>query len=1109
MAAEFVHLHVHSEYSLLDGCARVRSIPERAASLGMQAVALTDHGALHGAVQFARAAEANGVKPIIGCELYVAPDGQSPERNGSRGTAYHLTVLAANADGYRNLIRLSSLGYLEGFYYRPRVTKEQLAEHKAGLIVLSGCLAGEVPTLLAAGHYEQARSVAEWFRDVFGREAYFLELMDHGLDEQRLVNQGLLRLHNELGLEVVATNDAHYLQPEDASAQEILTCIQTGKRLDDPDRLTFESDQLYLKSPQEMRHAFSGAPRALQNTLAIAERCSFRIEEGEAKLPSYSSVNEAGSGPELLRRLVFEGLARRYPSGYATAEARARHELAVIEETGFTDYFLIVWDLIRHARGKGIAVGPGRGSSASSVVAYALEITDVDPLAYGLVFERFLNPERVTMPDIDMDFCFERRHEVIEYVAERYGAERVAQIGTFGTLAARAAVRDVGRVLGLPYSEVDRIAKLIPAGGGVTLDQALDEAPELRAAYRETESFTKLVDTSRKVEGSPRHLSVHAAGIVVSPAPLVELIPLCTTSDGTTITQYVGEDLEALGFLKLDLLGLRTLTVIDKAVALITERQGTPLEIRRIPLDDPEVYRTLATGETEGVFQLETGMFRSLLRDVVPQSFEDLIAILALGRPGPMARLGDYLRYRRGEATPEYPHPAMEAVLAETSGIMLYQEQVMRIATDLAGYTPGQADLLRRAMGKKIPEMMDVEEGRFVRAAVERGLDERTARAVFTDIARFAEYGFPKSHSAAYALVAYQTAYLKTHFPHEFMAALLSSVMSVTGRAGRYLQECRRIGIPVAGPDVNESAVDFTVQDGAIRFGLAAVKHVGRTLAEQVLHARANSAFQTLEEFCSRVPSSLLHRKALESLIRVGAFASTGISRKEGLDRFDQALQSRGRLGAHQDQIALFEGGQTQATRVVDERSELQTDEMLMDEIELLGAYVSTDPLAPYREVLLSYRLPEHIVNSHQGPALAGGVVVQIQETRTRTGRSMAFVTLQDIEGRICEVVLFPQVYSALHGLRPGSVLVAKGRAEEDEGNAKLLADEVRMLEGEPLEIHVASASRLKALHGSLRRHPGGRPVILCVSTDRVKARLVLPPRFWVQRDYGYEGAFE
>jgi len=1091
LAAEFVHLHVHSHFSLLDGCASPAELVHEAKRLGMKAIALTDHGALHGAVQFVNSAREAGIKPLVGCEVYVAPEGLGPGERGGRESSYHLTLIAENDTGYRNLSRLSTYGFLHGFHYRPRVGREQLRECREGLIALSGCLAGEIPAKLLAGDYAGAKETAAWYAETFGKDRFYLELMDHGLREQEAVNRGLLRLHRELGLPVVATNDVHYVSRADAVTQDLLICVQTGKRLDEPGRLRIETDQLYLKPAVEMARAFGHIDGALANTLAIAERCQVVLERQGYQIPRFAEGEDAG---RRLREEALRGATERFGDPLPEpVRERLEHELDIIQRMGFADYFLIVWDLVRFARSRGIAVGPGRGSAASSLVAYALRITDVDPLAHGLLFERFLNPERVTMPDIDIDFCFVRRPEVLEYAARRFGEDRVAQIGTFGTLAARAAVRDVGRVLGLPYGDVDRVAKLIPPG--LSLGEAVEREPALARLMEEDPQAKALIDAGLKVEGKPRHLSVHAAGIVIAPVPLADGVPLCRTSDGTVITQYSGEDLEALGYLKMDLLGLRTLTVIDKALELIGRRpEGAP-DLDGISLEDPQVYAALCRGDAGGVFQLETGMFRDLLKEVRPRGFSDLVAILALGRPGPMAHLGEYLARRRGERPVTYPHPAAEPFLAETYGIMLYQEQVMQLAMALAGYSAGEADLLRRAMGKKKPEIMEEERARFVAAAVRKGIPEEEAQAIFADVARFAEYGFAKSHSVAYALVAYKTAYLKVHYPAEFMAAQMSSVSAASERLGRYVRECQKAGLTVKGPDINESGVEFSVDGEAIRFGLAAVKHVGRAFAEAVVARRGQRPYASLDDLCRRLAGPQLNRKALESLIRAGALDSLG-PRSAHLARLEQ-LAADGRLsrGAGDgDQVALFEDTAA-AAGPESGQEELSPEERLTDELELLGTYLSIDPLEPFREIAEAYPAP---VEGGSGPEPAvAGVVVAVRLAEARRGGTMAFVQIEDVHGSELEVILFPNLYRRLGALAVGKVLAAEGRVEE-EGGLRLVASEARLASGRPVVVSVERREALARVRGVLREHPGESPVILRLVGPGATARLALPPRFWV-----------
>jgi len=1093
LPAEYVHLHVHSHFSLLDGCASPARLVRAAKRLGMRAIALTDHGVLHGVVQFETAAREEEIKPLIGCEVYVAPEGLSRgERSGGREATYHLTLIAEDFQGYQNLSRLSSLGFLQGFYYRPRVDRELLARHSQGLIALSGCLAGEIPSRILAGDDQGAREAAAWCLETFGRGRFFLELMDHGLKEQAVVNRGLIQLHKKLGIPLVATNDVHYLSAADAATQELLVGVQTGKRLDEPGRLRFQTDQLYLKSAEEMERAFGHIDGALANTVAIAERCQVQLGQRGYKLPRFEAGIDAD---RRLREEAFRGAIERYgePLGRTVLE-RLEHELTVIRQMGFSDYFLIVWDLIRYARSRGIAVGPGRGSSASSLVAYALKITDVDPLAHGLLFERFLNPERISMPDIDIDFCFLRRPEVLEYVSRRYGEDRVAQIGTFGTLAARGAIRDVGRVLGLSYGDVDRVAKLIPPG--LELAEAVEKEPALRELMEKDEQARELIEAGLRVEGKPRHLSVHAAGIVIAPEPLANVVPLCTTSDGTVITQYSGEDLEALGYLKMDLLGLRTLTVIDKALDLVERSHGARPDLERVSLDDPRVYETLSRGDAGGVFQLETGMFRELLKEVRPREFSDLVAILALGRPGPMAHLEEYLARRRGERPVVFPHPAAAPILAETYGIMLYQEQVMQLAMAVAGYTAGEADLLRRAMGKKKPEIMERERSRFVRSAVERGLSVGEAEAIFADIARFAEYGFAKSHSVAYALVAFKTAYLKVYYPAEFMAAQMNTVASASERLGRYVKECQRAGLVVKGPDINQSGVEFEVDAQGIRFGLAAVKHVGRGLAEAIVARRGARPYATLEEFCRRVAGPQLNRKAVESLIRAGAFDSLGprsrhLERLERLFGNGQAWRGLEREG----QVALFavEEAPSPSAR---QAEELALEERLADELELLGAYLSTDPLEPYREVAELYTAPGG--DADGAMQTTAGIVVAVRIVDARKGGKMAFVQLEDVQGSAVEVVVFPDLYQQLAPLAVGKALIVYGRVEADGDGLRLVASRARPLSGETVVIAVHREEALPLVQEALRAHPGDRPVILRLIGERVTARLAVPPRLWV-----------
>ncbi|MDI3280652.1 MAG: DNA polymerase III subunit alpha, partial [Bacillota bacterium] len=873
----FVHLHVHTQYSLLDGFCRLPELVEAVAQDGMPAVAMTDHGVLYGAVEFTRLADEAGVKPIIGCEVYVAPRSRLERMGRPDEVAGHLVLLAQNEEGYKNLLRLVTAAFLEGFYYKPRIDKELLAEHSRGLIGLTACLAGEIPALLLKGRWDEALHLAGFYREVLGKENFYLELQRNGAPGQEEVNRGLWELARRLDSPLVATNDVHYLRRQDAAAHDCLLCIQTGKSIDDPGRLSFPSDLYYLTSSEEMARLFADLPEAYDNALEIAERCSFHLKLGGLQLPAYR-VPPGQTPAEYLKCLCEEGLARRYPAG-ASEEVRRRleYELEVIAKMGYEGYFLIVADFVRFAKERGIPVGPGRGSAAGSLVSYLLGITEVDPLRYGLLFERFLNPERVTMPDVDIDFCYERRGEVIDYVTRTYGEDRVAQIVTFGTLQARAAIRDVGRVLRRPLAEVDRLAKMVPPDPGMTIDRALVLNPELKKLYDADPSVRQLMDLARSIEGMPRHASTHAAGVVIGATPLVESVPLQKLGDGGVTTQFDMDSLTEVGVLKMDFLGLRTLTVLDRACAAIAQKLGRRPNPADFPLDDPEVYRLLTEGYTVGVFQLESRMFQGILAEVQPSSFEELVAILALGRPGPLALIPEYARRKRGEVPITYLHPVLEPILRETYGIMIYQEQVMQIAREMAGYTLGQADLLRRAMGKKKPEIMEAEEQSFVQGAVARGISAETARAVFRQMAEFANYGFNKSHATAYALISYQTAYLKCHYPQEFMAAFLSSVAGDADKTAQYVAEARRLGVPVLPPHVNHSQVDFAPEGEGIRFGLVAVRNVGVGAAQAIVEERRlRGPFTSPADFCARLGGREINRKVVESLIKAGARLDAG-----------------------------------------------------------------------------------------------------------------------------------------------------------------------------------------------------------------------------------------
>jgi len=1049
---EFVHLHTHTEYSLLDGAARIKDLVRQAVEFGMPALAITDHGTMFGVIDFYKACRQAGIKPILGCEVYVAPRTIHDRQSGIDDKLAHLVLLAENEPGYRNLLRLVSLAFTDGFYYKPRVDRETLARYSDGLIALSGCLAGEIPAAILAGEHRRARQIAGEYREIFG-DRFYLELQDHGLAGQAEVNRELVVISREMNIPLVATNDVHYVRREEAEIQDILLCIQTGKTVHDSGRLKFEGDQFYFKSGAEMARLFGEVPVALANTAVVAARCAVELDFASVHLPEYR-VPPGYDPDSYLRELCYRGLERRYAQIQPAVQERLDYELRVIAQMGYSSYFLIVWDFIRFARERGILVGPGRGSAAGSLVAYVLGITNIDPLAYGLLFERFLNPERVSLPDIDIDFCFERRGEVIDYIFEKYGRECVAQIGTFGTMAARAAVRDVGRVLGMPYAEVDRVAKLIPPELGMTIEKAL-ATPELGAIYRRDEDVRQLVDKARALEGMPRHASIHAAGVVIAKEELTNYVPLYRTADGVVATQFAKEGIEELGLLKMDLLGLRTLTVIGDAIDLIRRHRGVKVDIDAIPLDDPATYELLGRGDTIGVFQLESSGMRGILRELRPEVFEDVIALVALYRPGPLGSgmVEDFIRRKHGRTEVQYLHPALKPILRDTYGVILYQEQVMRIASDLAGFSLGEADLLRRAMGKKKPDIIAGLRQQFLDGATARGVDPAVASQIFELMAYFAGYGFNKSHSAAYALIAYQTAYLKANYPVEFMTALLTSVKDNAEKVGAYVEECRALGLEVLPPDVNESRRDFTVVDGQrIRFGLAGVRNVGANAVNAIIEARERDGpFRDLLDFCSRLDARVLNKRALESLIRAGAFASLKSSRRQLLAVLDEALHLAHRRQKEKasGQVSLFDDW-GEAAGLVPELNlpdvpEFTRHEILAMEKEMLGLYLSGHPLQEYRAKLRALTT----ANAAEVPQLVpgqqvilGGLVVGMRTITTRKGEPMCFLTLEDLTARV-EVVVFPRAYARFRRLLvPDAVILVNGTVHNNNGEGnKVIGD--------------------------------------------------------------------
>ncbi|MGI6225029.1 MAG: DNA polymerase III subunit alpha [Peptococcales bacterium] len=1057
---EFVHLHTHTAYSLLDGACRLDELINKAKELNMPALAITDHGVMYGVIDFYKACKKAGIKPIIGCEVYVAPNSRFDRRPNIDDSPYHLVLLAQNNTGYQNLIKLVSLAWLEGFYYKPRVDKDILVQYSEGLIALSACLAGEIPSLLMANKYEEAKESALWYQETFGIANFYLELQNHGLHEQAKVNTELAQISEETGIPLVATNDVHYITRDDAKVQDILMCIQMAKILEDESRMKFETQEFYLKSWDEMNLAVGEYQVALLNTLKIAERCQVDFTFGENHMPVFQ-VPEGFTIETYLDKLCLEGLKRRYDRPTSQAYERLSYELGIIKEMGYAGYFLIVWDFIHFARSEGIYVGPGRGSAAGSLVSYTLGITDIDPLKYDLLFERFLNPERVSMPDIDIDFCYERRGEVIDYVVQKYGKDRVAQIITFGTMAARAAIRDVGRVMNIPLGLVDKVAKLIPNELGITIPKALDVSPELKEMVQENPQIKELVFMAMALEGMPRHAGTHAAGVVISQEPLDYYLPLQKTSDGGVTTQFAKENVEEIGLLKMDLLGLRTLTVINNAVDLIKNNRGVSLDFNKIDLDDPLTYELLGKGGSIGVFQLESSGLRAILKELKPEHFEDIIALVALYRPGPLGSgmVEDFIARKHGKKTIEYLHPLLEPILKPTYGVILYQEQVMRIASELAGFTLGQADLLRRAMGKKKPEIIAGLKQEFIEGAKKNLIDSEVAAKIFELIEYFAGYGFNKSHSAAYALLAFQTAYLKAHYPVEFMAALLTSVMESADRVPFYIAECQAMGIQVLPPDINVSRENFIVMDSNIRFGLAAVKNVGKGAIQAILAARDQEGkFKSLQDFCKRIDLSQVNRRVMESLIRCGAFGSIPGNRVQLLQILDICIEQGQELqkNVNSNQLSLFDvGGAAGFTMDFPEIKLPEVDDftkrdILAMEKEILGLYVSGHPLEEYIN-LLKTKTKKQIADLNQesdGTRLViGGVITSLRRSVTKKGETMAYCTLEDLTGTI-EVLVFPRVFEQYHHLiETDEVVLVRGRINLQEDSPKFFAEEITVVD--------------------------------------------------------------
>jgi len=1099
MHSDFVPLHVHSQYSLLDGAIRIDDLVEAASRFKLSAVALTDHGNLFGAVEFFRKVQKT-VKPILGCEVYLSP---TTRFDREAKEIYHLVLLVRDSDGYKNLCRLVTASYLEGFHRKPRIDKDILRQYSGGLVGLSACIKGEVPSLLLKGRIEEARHAALEYKRILGPENFYLEVQKNGIPEQDHVNRLLAQLSEELHIPLVATNDCHYLRREDAAAHDALVCIQTGKTLDDENRLKFSTEKFYLKSPEEMEEDFRDFPDAVRNTRVIADRCNFEFRFGKFHLPEYH-VPEGQTLASYLEGLATEGLRARFegadpPEEYASRLAR---ELGIINDMGFPGYFLIVWDFIREARDKGIPVGPGRGSAAGSLVAWALRITELDPIRYNLLFERFLNPERISMPDIDVDFCQDRRGEVIEYVTRKYKEDHVAQIITFGTMAARAVIRDVGRVMSIKYAEVDRVAKLVPSVLKMTLDKALEQEPRLKELYEENEQIRELIGVGMRLEGLTRHASTHAAGVVISPQPLTEYLPLYKAPDeDTRVTQYDMKAVEQLGLLKFDFLGLKTLTVIDKAEKMISVNPGYSgrdgllngaFSVSRIPLDDRKTYELLSSGQTSGVFQLESSGMREILVKLQPEVFEDIIALVALYRPGPLGSgmVDDFIKRKRGTKKVEYELPELEEILKNTYGVILYQEQVMRIANKLAGFSMGEADILRKAMGKKDPELVGRQKDLFLKGSKKNRIPEKKAERIFDLIAYFAGYGFNKSHSAAYALVAYQTAYLKAHYPVEFVCALLSCDMNDTDKVVRYMNECREMGISVLPPDINLSLREFTVVEGTIRFGLEGIKGVGTSAIEAIIQTRTdNGPFVSFIDFCSRVDLRKVNRKVLESLAMAGAFDSLGYKRSELTIMAAQTLEDGARLQKSRNlgQVSFFEDEPLHETRPQVEEWEDRV--LLRHEKEALGFYISGHPLEKYSDELrrfTSCQISELGQFEDRQDTTVGGIVVGSKVITTKKGDRMASFVLEDLSGSV-EVIVFPNLYAEKVSLiESDAPVLIEGHMDRTDAGFKLVARKMMPLthlQASRVELRVnaslSSFEELNRVRSVLARYEGSCPVFL------------------------------
>jgi len=1135
----FTHLHVHTEYSLLDGSSKIKELVSRTKELGMDSLAITDHGVMFGVIDFYKAAKAEGIKPILGSEVYVANTSRLDKESGRDNYYYHLVLLAENEIGYHNLIKIISRGFTEGFYYKPRVDIEILREFHEGIIALSGCLSGVVTKPLINASYEKAKEQALLYNEIFGQNNFFIELQNHGLEDQNRTNPQLIQISKELNIPLVVTNDVHYTYDTDVEPHEILLCIQTQKTMEDEDRMIYEGGQFYLKSPEEMAKLFPELPEAMENTAKIAERCNVEITFHDYKLPKFVLPKTASDPSEYLKELCLKGLKERYETITEEMTQRLDYELSTITSMGFVDYFLVVWDFIKFAQDNGIMVGPGRGSGAGCLAAYCLKITNIDPLKYNLIFERFLNPERISMPDFDIDFCYERRQEVIDYVIKKYGADHVSQIITFGTMKAKAVIRDVARALAFSYGDADRIAKMIPFSLDMTLEKALETNPELKAEYESDEKIKRLIDMSKRLEGLPRHSSTHAAGVVICDKPVDEYVPL-NTNDGVITTQFPMNTVEELGLLKMDFLGLRTLTVIQHSVTEINRRNKTQIDIDKIDYSDPKVYEMIAQAQTEGVFQLESSGMKSFMKELNPSCLEDLIAGISLYRPGPMDFIPKYVRGKNNAGSITYSHPSLEPILAPTYGCIVYQEQVMQIVRDLAGYSYGRSDLIRRAMSKKKADVMDNERKNFVSGCAENNIPTKVAQGIFDDMTSFAQYAFNKSHAAAYAVVGYHTAWLKYYYPTEFMAALMTSVMDFTEKVAEYIQVCKKLGVKVLPPDINEGFARFTVSDQGIRFGMSAIKNVGRNAIEAIVSERnENGVFKSLTDFINRLGAGTINKRCLESLIKAGAFDSLGGNRNQYSAVYEKLVDgiANSKKRNIEGQMSLFDFG----SLAEEDNLQFQKDDLpkipdltlkqkLADERIVLGIYVSGHPLLEYEDLIknritntsvdfavtnpdqtdedssIELQQSANRLSDGESVTVAGIISAKSVKYTKANNEPMAFVTIEDLFGTI-EIIVFPKIFAAFSSmLDNGKAIMVYGRTTVKEEEAvKIICNDIKFLDREkdlrgvvklwlkkPKDVSVSNT----AIEDILKRHKGETPVI--IYDEKTGVRSNVNEDYWV-----------